>query len=498
MPAIGKVYLIGAGPGDAELITAKALRVLATAEVVVYDSLANADLLDHAPAAAGRIYVGKRAGQHSMRQEQINRVLVEEALAGRTVARLKGGDPFVFGRGGEELEALRARGIPFEIIPGVSSAIAVPAYAGIPLTHRALSRSFAVFTGHLQEGEPSENLQIPRADTLVALMGVGNLELLVQKILASGQFTPDTPAGLVQEGTLAAQRSVIGTLGTIVSLRQQHGITAPAVFIVGDVVALAQDFAWRALLPLAGRRVVVLRGQRQSRELTARLLELGAEVIRLPVIAFEPQEDELARLDAAFLAPFTTVIFTSPNGVEFFFGRLRAAGLDVRLLAGKKVYAIGQKTGEALSERGIVPAGIPADFCAEGLLQLLPASLAGESVLIPRAAEARELLPEQIRGRGGQATVLKLYRTVKPAVEGFAVRDGDYVVFTSSSTVRNFFELPQARERAIVPFAFGRITAAELAQHTTAPILVAGQSSIDSLVREIVAYVKNGGGDAAR
>jgi uroporphyrinogen III methyltransferase / synthase len=488
----GKVFLIGAGPGDAELITLKAVRVLSQADCIVYDSLANADFLDYAPTLAAKIYVGKRAHRHSKTQEEINKIIVSEAKRGRAVARLKGGDPFVFGRGGEEIEALIRHAIPYEIVPGVTSAIAVPAYAGIPVTHRSLSRSFAVVTGHLRKGEPIERLNMPVADTVVVLMGVENLGALVRKMTENGRFTFATPAALIQDGTVRSQKTVIGTLGTIEALRRKNRITAPAVLVAGDVAGLAGTMEWRSKLALASKRVVILRTLGQSYDLAEKLLEHGATVVKFPVISIAPDKKELDRISIGFLREFTDVVFTSPNGVALFFGRLHECGGDARLLAGKKVYCIGQKTAECCVSYGIRPDGVPKKFVAEGLLDILPESMSNRRVLLPRAAVARDVLPEGIRRRGGRVVVVKLYKTQRPRLASCPVEDGDYVVFTSSSTVQHFYGILQCRKKRIVAFSLGPVTTRELRRHTKQAVFTAGAATIDALVETIVAKAGRG------
>lgn len=492
MKKTGKVFLVGAGPGDPELITLKALRVLSQADSVVFDSLANDELLEYAPKHARRIYVGKRAHSHSRPQEEINRILAAEAGKARVVVRLKGGDPLVFGRGGEEIEALLRKGIGYEIVPGVTSAIAVPAYAGIPVTHRSLSRSFAVVTGHLKKGEPIENLTMPVADTVVVLMGMENIEILIRKMLENGTFTFSTPAALIQDGTLLSQKTVTGTLGTIAGLKKKYGIAAPAVFVAGDVAGLGPSMEWRSKLALASKRVVILRTLEQSFDLAVKLLEHGATVIKFPVLSIVPQKKELRKISAALLKNITSIIFTSPNGVAVFFRQLFTTGNDARVFTGKKVYCIGRKTAECLASFGVVADGVPKTFVAEALLDILPKNMSGESVLIPRAAKARDVLPDGIRRRGGKVMVLKIYRTVKPAIALCPVEDNDYVVFTSSSTVQHFYAVAQCRKKKIVPFSLGEVTTRELRKHTKTKIYTAASATVDAIVKTIVAAARNG------
>jgi uroporphyrinogen III methyltransferase/synthase len=443
-----------------------------------------AELGDH----IGRIFVGKRGGALSSRQSAINQLLVREARKGKTIARLKGGDPLLLGRGSEEMEYLRAHGIPYEVIPGISSALAAPAWAGIPVTHRSLSRSVAIVTGHLQAGEPVERLTLPAADTIVFLMAMQNLDVLVGKLLSAGRFTRRTPAAIVRNGTLPDQQVVSGTLGTIARLKKRHAITAPAVVIVGETARFAKTLKWFTKPPLAGSRVVVLRTPEQSGELTRALLEKGAAVVPWPIIKIRPRTPGIT---ADFLQPFTMIIFTSPNGARLFMDALLKRGLDARQLAGKKVYALGSGTARALTAYGILVDGIPKTYIAEGVLLLLPKRLEGENVLIPRAAKARELLPDTLRARGAAVTVLPVYDTVKNRMSRCPVEDGDVVLFTSSSTAEFFFGIPEVARKSIVPCCMGEITAATVRRFFGGRIYVARNATIPALVKTVSSALKS-------
>jgi uroporphyrinogen III methyltransferase / synthase len=450
---------------------------------VVYDALVNEMLVAEISDRIKRIFVGKRGGAPSSLQSTINRLLVREARKGKTIARLKGGDPLLLGRGSEEMEYLREHGIPYEVIPGISSALAAPACAGIPVTHRSLSRSVAIVTGHLQAGEPVDRLTLPIADTIVFLMAMQNLDLLVEKLLSAGRFTRRTPAAIVRNGTLPDQQVVSGTLGTIARLKKRYAITAPAAFIVGETARFAQTLKWFKKPLLAGSRVVVLRTPEQSGELTRALLEKGATVVPWPIIKIKPRA--LAGITAGFLRPFTTVIFTSPNGARLFMDALLQRGLDARQLAGKKVYALGSGTARALRAYCILVDGVPKTYIAEGVLQLLPRRLDGENVLIPRAAKARELLPDTLRARGAAVTVLPVYDTVKNRMSRCPVEDGDIVLFTSSSTAEFFFGIPEADRKSIVPCCMGEITAATVRRFFGGRIFVARNATIPALVKAV-------------
>jgi uroporphyrinogen III methyltransferase / synthase len=433
------VYLVGAGPGDPGLITVRGRELLERADVVVYDRLAHPSLLDLAPAAAARIDVGKAPGRVAMDQDGINATLVEHGLTGATVVRLKGGDPFVFGRGGEEAEALIDAGVPFEVVPGITSAIAAPAYAGIPVTHRGLSTHVTIVTGHEDPAKGTTDTDWPAlaraGGTLVILMGAGRLETIVDLLVEHGR-SPDTPVAAVRWGTRAEQSTTRATLSTITAL----GVASPSAIVVGPVAAL--DLAWFENRPLFGRTVVVTRAREQASSLRARLEELGADVIELPSISIEPLALDRARLDGV-----TWLVFTSVNGVEGYFTRALADhGLDTRALAGVQVAAIGPGTAAALAARGVTADLVPERFIAESLLEAFPPALSGDRVVLARAEQARDVLPEGLERLGYGVEVLPVYRTVTaepdPA-ELVRVRAGtvDALTFTSSSTVANFCDL---------------------------------------------------------
>ena len=433
------VYLVGAGPGDPGLITVRGAELLGRAEVVVYDRLAHPSLLDLAPAHALRIDVGKAPGRVAMDQDGINATLVEHGRAGATVVRLKGGDPFVFGRGGEEAEVLIGAGIPFEVVPGITSAIAAPAYAGIPVTHRGLSTHFTVVTGHEDPTKGSTDTDwasLARAGgTLVILMGAGRLDAIVDLLLANGR-DPETPVAAVRWGTRAEQATTRATLSTITAL----GVASPSAIVVGPVAGL--DLGWFETRPLFGRTVVVTRAREQASTLAHRLEELGSTVIELPSIAIEPLP-----LDRANLAGFAWVVFTSVNGVDGFFARaLHAHDLDARALAGCRIAAIGPGTAESLHRHGVRADLIPERSVAESLLEAFPPALTGERVLIARAEIARDVLPEGLERLGYDVEILPVYRTVTASPDQgdlAALRAGqvDAITFTSASTVDNFCDL---------------------------------------------------------
>ena len=476
-----KVYLIGAGPGDPGLITLKGRDCLAAADVVVYDALANDALLGHARKDAELIYVGKVAGNHALPQNEINRLLVDKAREGKVVARLKGGDPYIFGRGGEEAEELLAAGVPFEEVPGISSTIAAPAYAGIPLTHRNFASSVTIITGHENPDKPGSvhnwKALAASASTLVFVMGMKNLPDIVRNLLAAG-MDPQTPAGLIYRGTTTRQRSLVSTLAGLPQAAEAAHFTNPSVIVVGKVCSLHDSLGWFEKRPLYGRSVVVTRAREQASGLAAQLAELGAEVIQCPTIEIRPLPD-YAELDAAIarLEEYGWVIFTSVNGVRWFWNRLEQAGKDSRALGHCKVAAIGPATAAALEARGIRPDFIPERYVAEGVVEgmLARGNVAGVRMLLPRAAKAREVLPDELRKAGAVVEVISAYETVPAAARKDEVlermADGtlDCVTFGSSSTVENFLSLIPAETLLAHPgvrlAAIGPVTARTLESH---------------------------------
>ena len=474
----GKVYLVGAGPGDPGLLTLKGARVLASCEVLVYDWLANPELLALAPEGAQRVYVGKKGGQHTMSQNKINELLCELAAQGKRVVRLKGGDPFVFGRGGEEASALAAQGLAFEVVPGVTSAIAAPAYAGIPVTDRRATTEVVFVTGHEDPNKPETTVKwgaLAQIGTVVFLMGVKNLPYICARLIEAGR-APSTPAATVRWGTTPAQETVSGTLADLPQKVKEAGLTPPAITIVGQVAALRDELAWFEKLPLFGKRILVTRARTQASRLGEELGDLGAQVIEVPTIAFlPPQDPEPLSTAVSLLEDFHWVIFTSPNGVEAFFAALMEAKKDARALAGCKLAAIGPATAEALKGHGIVAEVTARTFQAEGLVEALEShGITGQRVLIPRAAEAREVLPETIASWGNLVQVVPAYRTVRPPESTMllaqALSQGlDVITFTASSTVSNLMEMldqagreelvRQSREGSLVIAAIGPITA---------------------------------------
>jgi uroporphyrinogen III methyltransferase / synthase len=444
----GVVYLVGAGPGDPGLMTARSLELIAAADSIYYDRLIPPGALDGARADAELIYVGKQPGVPSVPQEEIGERLTRAARDGRSVVRLKGGDPFVFGRGGEEGEALREAGVEFEVVPGVTAGIAATAYAGIPVTHRDDASAVAFVTGH-EDPEKAETALDWDAlaafpGTLVFYMGVKRLGENAAALIAAGR-DPEQPAAAVERGTWPGQRTVSATLGTIAAMVEREGVGAPALIVIGQVAARREALAWLERRPLHGRTVVVTRARAQASGLAATLRSLGATVVELPAIRIESRitTDEV-RAAAAAIGDYDLVCLTSPNGVTLLFEALDGAGLDARALAGATVAAIGPGTARALAAGGITADIVPERFVAEALVEALAGvKVEGKRVLVARASEARDVLPDALRERGGEVDVVALYETVRETPDDDAIeaaQGADYVTFTSSSTVKNLTE----------------------------------------------------------
>jgi len=502
------VYLVGAGPADPGLITVKGLEVLRRAQVVVYDQLASPELLKEAPPGAEVIYVGKKAGAHTLPQEGINDLLIQKARAGLTVVRLKGGDPFVFGRGGEEVEALAGAGIPFEVVPGVTSSVAVPAYAGIPVTHRRYTSLVTFITGH--EDPTKEASAIPwenlgkNPGTLVFLMGVKNLAENCRHLIAAGR-PPETPAAVIQSGTTLWQRTVTGTLADIAIRAKDATIKPPAVLVVGGVVELRERLKWWETRPLWGKTVVVTRSREQASRLVTLLSAAGARCLSVPTIEIVPPAD-FAPLDTALgrLPRYDWLIFTSANGVAAFMTRLFGSGKDVRALGPVRLAAIGPATAQALKEIGLAADLMPDTFQAEGLVEALtPHVSAGTRVLLARAQEAREVLPEGLVRLGADVEVAPVYQARPPkeipqeAEAAFKEGQVDILTFTSSATVHNFAGLlgkgrfKSLAARATVA-AIGPITGATLKEYGLIPQIEPTTFTIPALAAAIIDYFQEG------
>jgi uroporphyrinogen III methyltransferase/synthase len=444
------VYLVGAGPGDPRLVTRRALELIAQADVIVHDRLVPGELLSEARPEAEVIYAGKRPAANSISQKEINRLLIDRARAGRLVVRLKGGDPFVFGRGGEEAEALAEAEVPFEVVPGVTAGIAAPAYAGIPITHRDQASAVAFVTAHEDPGKDDSSLDWKALaafpGTLVFYMGVRNLHLLAERLIEHGRAAGE-PAAVVERGSLPGQRTIVGPLQAIAELATARGLRPPAITVVGPVAALRERLAWLERRPLNGRRIVVTRARAQASSLVERLTELGADVIEAPAIRIVPRRDDPEIAGAARrLAEsyYDVVCLTSSNGARLLVDALAAQGRDARALAGTTIAAIGPGTADALRDRGLTPDVMPGRSVAEELsAALVEHGVEGKRVLVARAAEAREVLPATLAAAGADIDVVALYDTVQEQLDPEQldrIAEADYVTFTSSSTVRRFVD----------------------------------------------------------
>jgi len=498
----GKVYLVGAGPGDPGLISEKGLNCLSQADVIIYDRLVDERLLDSAPLEAERIYVGKTAKEHTRKQAEINQLLVEKARDGKTVVRLKGGDPFVLGRGGEEVEALADYSIPFEVVPGVSSAVAVPAYAGIPITHRRLASSFAVVTGHEDPSKASSSIAWERlatgVDTLVFLMGMENLPKIVAKLLEHGR-PPNTPIAVIKDGTSPQQKTIVGSLKDIEDKVKERRLGPPAVIVVGEVVRLREKLRWFDNSPLFGKRILITRARHQASALSRLFSERGAQPVELPVIDIQAIADT-EEVDRAIssLEHYDWIVFTSANGVSSFFRRLYELKLDARVFKGLKIGVIGPATAKALETRGIIPDYLPEVYTSQGfLVGLNRQDVTGQRFLLPRADIADKELAVAISQLGAEVHEVTVYRTV-PVItvvsqvkEMLLSREIDVITFTSSSTVTNLAALFNEGELAVSKAkiaCIGPKTADTAASAGLEVDIVASENTIPGLVTAIEKY----------
>lgn len=500
----GIVYLVGAGPGDYGLISVKAIECIKQADTIVYDRLADDHLLDNARSDVELIYVGKASSDHTMRQEDINQLLVDKALENKVVVRLKGGDPFVFGRGGEEALKLLEHNIPFEVVPGITSAISVPAYAGIPVTHRGIATSFAVITGHEDPTKTESNMKWDKlataVDTLVFLMGVENLPHITGKLIEHGR-PADTPAAVIRWGTKPEQEVLVTTVGQAAEDVAARNLKPPAIFIVGEVVTLREKLAWFDNKLLFGKKILVTRAREQASVLTDGLKKLGADCIEAPAIkivspdSYEPLDEAIAGL-----SQYHWLIFTSVNGVEHFFGRMAAAGLDTRAISAK-VAAIGSQTAARLKNYGIIADIVPAEFRAEGIIEALADYIKpGMKILIPRALVARDILPEKLAELGAGVNVVPAYRTIAGDTNGQELAakleqgEIELITFTSSSTVTNLLDLLGKNGAQLIAKAkvacIGPITADTCIEHGIKPTVIAEEYTIRGLIEVITVLYK--------
>jgi uroporphyrinogen III methyltransferase/synthase len=478
----GIVYLVGAGPGDPGLLTRRAAELIARADLVAVDALVSPEII--ALIKCDVVYVGKRSSAHTLPQDQINELLIDEARKGKRVVRLKGGDPFVFGRGGEEAEELAAAGVDFEIVPGISSAIAGPAYAGIPVTHRDYATSVTLVTGHESDDSTGVNWNaLAKLDgTLVFLMGFANLPTIASKL------PRDRHVAVISKATTKQQRTVTGTLADIEERVAAAKLETPALIVVGDVVKLHDVINWFESKPLFGKRIVVTRARDQASELKRLLEESGAHVVQFPTIEIAPPSswESLDRVIDA-LTDYQWLIFTSTNGVKSFFERLATKGKDARALAGCRIAAVGETTASDLRAHGIVADLVPEKFISTALLPLLDEDQRGVRTAVIRAAEGRDELIEELRRRGGEIDLAIAYET-KPA-DGTLDGSFDVVTFTSASTVENFFARASSLDGVLIA-SIGPVTSEAIARHGRRPDIEAASASIESLHDAIVAYVR--------
>lgn len=498
----GFVYLVGAGPGDPGLFTIKGKELLARAEVVIYDRLVSPDIIAWANPQAELIYVGKESSRHTLSQDEINALLAQKAAQGKMVVRLKGGDPFVFGRGGEEALYVREQGIDFAVVPGISSAIAVPAYAGIPVTHRDATSSFAVITGHEKPGKEVSSINWKLISTgigtLVFLMGVENLEYIVRNLLENGR-SPETPVALIRRGTMPDQEVVSGRLDNIVARVRAAGLKPPAIIIVGETVELRQELSWWETGPLWGKRILVTRSRHQASVLVKKIRELGGDAIEFPTIEIA-EEENLGELHKAFdhIESYHWIIFTSVNAVDIFFRELSNQGHDIRSLAGIKIGAIGPATAARLQKYGLLVELVPEEYQAEGIIKELQTIIKpGQKVLLPRARGARDILPIQLGKLGAMVEEICLYQAIVPrslnrlSIAAMLEQPIDYITFTSSSTVTNFVDIignQQAEElgRRVKVACIGPITAEKARENGLQVDITAREYTIDGLLQSIL------------
>lgn len=500
----GLVYLVGAGPGDPKLITIKGLEAIQKADVIVYDRLAGRRLLAFARPGAELIYAGKSPDRHTLKQEEINHLLVDKAMENKIVTRLKGGDPFVFGRGGEEAEALVEAGVPFEIVPGVTSAVSVPAYAGIPVTHREYASTFTIVTGNEDPEKEDSSIawdKLAALDgTLVFLMGMANLPKITGRLLEYGK-PEKTPVALVRWGTTPQQQTLVGTLGDISAKALQTGFKNPAVIVVGMVVSMREKLNWFENKPFFCKRVLVTRAREQASRLSEIIYALGGEPVEYPTIRVE-DPDNYAKMDMAIqdIESFDWIIFTSVNGVTAFFRRLRQHRQDVRKLHRARLCAIGPKTREALENYGLLVETVPGEYRAEEIVRELQGKVAaGDRVLLPRAEIARRVLPEALTAMGATVTEVPAYRTLTGNGDSDLVKsmlqkkEIQVITFTSSSTVQNFVKMLDAPNlgdllEGTTVACIGPITADTARSLGVKVDVVADEYTIDGLVKSIVDY----------
>jgi uroporphyrinogen III methyltransferase/synthase len=498
--AAGICYLAGAGPGDLGLVTLRVKELVERAEVIVFDYLCNPEILKWAAPGAEIIYAGKKAGQHTLKQEEINALLVKKTRGGKCVLRLKGGDPFLFGRGGEEAEALASAGLAFEIVPGVTSAIAAPAYAGIPVTHREHTSQLTIFTGHEDPTKPESSLNyasIARAPgTKVMLMGVERLGPIAEKLQEEG-LPGDTPIALIRWGTTGRQQVLTGVLSEIAAKVADAGFSAPAVAVIGEVARLRENLAWFDRRPLSGKRIVVTRTRHQAGALSSRLRELGADVYELPTIRIVPLTDERPFVELLVHAhQYDWLVFTSPNGVSAFFDKFFSIRQDARELGGVRIAAIGPATAAKVREYRFAVDLQPQEFVAEAVVETFKeqGSIENQTILIVRAERARDILPDELTKLGAIVDIASAYRTVPEtedltgALARFRDEGADLITFTSSSTAENFMGLKLTFPPSLQTASIGPITSKTMRDLGLRVDIEATQYDIPGLVAAITGH----------
>ncbi len=500
----GKVYLVGAGPGDYRLITLKGIDAIKKADVILYDRLANPKLLDYGRDGAELIYVGKAPNAHTLNQEEISRLILDKALEGKIVTRLKGGDPFVFGRGGEEAALLFENNVEFEIVPGITSAISVPAYAGIPVTHRNVSSSFHIITGHEDPTKEDKSLDYEVLGklngTLIFLMGIKNIGNICTNLIKNGQ-SPNRPVAVIRRGTTSEQDILKGTLETIETRVKETGFKNPAIIIVGEVVNLSEELAWFTKKPLFGKRVLVTRTRKQASKLSKLIEDLGGEAIEFPTIKIVENEDKSIDEYLKSVENYKWIIFTSVNGVKYFFERLKELKIDIRKIHGASLCAIGPATKDELTSRGFIVDHVPVEYRAEAIVDILKDKIsAGDNILLPRADIARTLLSEELVKLGANVDNISIYKTVIPEenrndLEDILINQNiDIITFTSSSTAKNFYKilgednLKTIEDKTIA--AIGPITGQTVKELGLKLDIEASDYSIPGLVDAILEYMR--------
>jgi len=492
----GVVYLVGAGPGDPELISVKGMRVLREADCIIYDYLAEKSLLDGLDCEI--IYVGKQGSDHTLKQDDINELIASKALEGKTVVRLKGGDPFIFGRGGEEAELLVEKKIPFVVIPGISSFYSAPAYAGIPLTHRDFSNAFEVISGHRRsDSDDTEDVNFPEFNpekTFAFLMGMKNLPHISKTLIEEKNFPADTPVGIISWGTRPEQRVVTSTLSGIADAVEKAKLTPPAIIIMGGVVTLRDKLRWFDTQPLFGKKIVVTRTRNQASKLSKMLTSLGARTIEFPTIEIKKIDDlSLFRKSLSSIETYNWIVFTSQNAINIFFEELFASGKDARALGNIKIAVIGKATGDELKIYGLIPDMIPEKFVAESLLdEFRKHKLSGQKILIPCSADARMTLTDGLRESGASVERIHIYTAEKPSHTDMKlmneVKNADIITFTSSSTATNFFAMIPETEAVLA--SIGPVTTATVVEHGFTPAITADEFTIGGLVDAMVKFYK--------